>query len=470
MTSNQVTNSQFQSGFGFVNSTNGSVKTESADFSSFLANSEKKMADDVNSKTTLNKSKTEANTKINESRNETDKVENRKPVESTEKKQGSKTAEDVDDRAVESVKKAIEEIKDAIEETLEVTSEDIDKILAELGFTQLSLLVPENVTTIALNLSGAEDVIEMATNNELYENVTEIVETVKETVEGLEETLDVIPEEFKEAILNASKEVGNTLGQKTPETLINVKDTGEDEAVSLAEEKTEVKAFDKTEGLDVQTKEIKNFSIHQKETGENKGDTSEEMLSREGEDTIGPEVKAAPVSFVESLVEKTLEALNSESEVQSFSSEQTEMILNQITEKIKIDLSPENTEISLKLHPETLGNISVKVSSNSEGVMTAQFTAQNESVKAVLESQAIVLKENLEAKGVSVEAIEVMVGSHEFERNLSDSEGRGQNQPKKQTTVRRINLSEAEEEEIDDEDIINREMMRQNGNTIDYTA
>ena len=89
-----------------------------------------------------------------------------------------------------------------------------------------------------------------------------------------------------------------------------------------------------------------------------------------------------------------------------------------------------------------------------------------------METQTIVLKEALENKGVKVEAVEVTVQSHAFERNLSDngkSREESSGQPRK--SIRRINLSEPEmsEEELA-EDTLVREMMIQNGNTIDYSA
>ena len=102
--------------------------------------------------------------------------------------------------------------------------------------------------------------------------------------------------------------------------------------------------------------------------------------------------------------------------------------------------------------------------------MTAQFIAQNESVKAIIESQALVLRETLETKGVTVEAVEVMVGSHEFERNLSDSERRNEEQQTSPRAVRRLNLDAEDETELEDEDILRQDIMRQNGNTIDYTV
>lgn len=67
-------------------------------------------------------------------------------------------------------------------------------------------------------------------------------------------------------------------------------------------------------------------------------------------------------------------------------------------------------------------------------------------------------------------AVEVMVGTHEFERNLSDNERHSEQGGEKKQKVRRIDLSAMEDEPEDEEMNLQREMMIQNGNTIDYTV
>ena len=118
------------------------------------------------------------------------------------------------------------------------------------------------------------------------------------------------------------------------------------------------------------------------------------------------------MSFAENLLNKVFDKLNETTEAVTYTEIDAQRILEQITESIKVDISNELSEVNLKLHPESLGNVSVKISANHEGILTAHFTAQNESVKAIIESQAVVLREALESKGVTVEAIEVAVQSH----------------------------------------------------------
>ena len=89
----------------------------------------------------------------------------------------------------------------------------------------------------------------------------------------------------------------------------------------------------------------------------------------------------------------------------------------------------------------------------------------------------ITLKQSFEEQGIKVEAVEVTVASHAFERNLS-GEGNGnagdEAAPEKKKGARKITLSDltdsVDEEELSDEDRIVAEMMKQNGNTVDYTV
>ena len=132
--------------------------------------------------------------------------------------------------------------------------------------------------------------------------------------------------------------------------------------------------------------------------------------------------------------------------------------------------------MEMQLHPASLGNLQLQVKAK-EGIITAQFTTENEAVKQVLEAQVIQLKERLEASGVKVEAVEVMVASHGFERNLEKgSSGEQNNYTAKKVARRKINLNIMDEEDLELENVekqardIQVDMMRRNGNTLDYMA
>ena len=80
----------------------------------------------------------------------------------------------------------------------------------------------------------------------------------------------------------------------------------------------------------------------------------------------------------------------------------------------------------------------------------------------------------MEEQGIKVEAVEVAVGTHDFERNLSgESDNRQQAQDGKKKGTRKINLNELnmeEESNMDEAEQIAVAMMSAGGNTVDFTA
>lgn len=85
-------------------------------------------------------------------------------------------------------------------------------------------------------------------------------------------------------------------------------------------------------------------------------------------------------------------------------------IVDQVVNHIRIRVLPQTTSMELQLNPESLGRVHLSVSSN-QGVATATLTVQNEMAKEALESQLVVLRENLESQGLKVESVEVNVSN-----------------------------------------------------------
>ena len=92
----------------------------------------------------------------------------------------------------------------------------------------------------------------------------------------------------------------------------------------------------------------------------------------------------------------------------------------------------------------------------------------------------MILKENLEQAGVKVNAVEVSVESHAFERNL-DEQGQNNGQEAKEEeekrlrkATRRLNINDlfADDNsvELSEEESLTAEMMQADGNVMDYKA
>jgi flagellar hook-length control protein FliK len=150
-------------------------------------------------------------------------------------------------------------------------------------------------------------------------------------------------------------------------------------------------------------------------------------------------------------------------------------IIDQIVEQTKVILDTDTTTIEMQLNPENLGRILFSITSR-EGAVSAQLYAQNEAVSAALEAQIATLVENLNQAGVRVDAIEVSVAAHEFERNLEqnakDDGEQERHEEGKKSARRSLRLDSLDDLSglMTEEETLVARMMKENGNSVDFTA
>uniref|UniRef100_UPI00386B4D9D flagellar hook-length control protein FliK n=1 Tax=Pseudobutyrivibrio sp. TaxID=2014367 RepID=UPI00386B4D9D len=153
-----------------------------------------------------------------------------------------------------------------------------------------------------------------------------------------------------------------------------------------------------------------------------------------------------------------------------------ESIVNQLVEQAKVLTDAESTTMEMTLNPEGLGKIFMEVTQKGD-VITAKIFTENDAVKQALENQMATLRTELNQNSTKVTSIEVSVGAHEFERNLEQNardESRREEQMSKQSSKRnsRINLNSLDELSgiMSEEDMLIAQMMKDNGNTLDFQA
>lgn len=159
----------------------------------------------------------------------------------------------------------------------------------------------------------------------------------------------------------------------------------------------------------------------------------------------------------------------------SYVSFETKDIISQIVTSAKIEMNLDTTTMEMQLNPENLGKIYLNISTKA-GAVNATITATNEAVKEALEAQIVDLKDNLNQAGVKVDAVEVTVASHEFERNLEQNQTREEQQAMEheKNNKRRRNIEITSLDDLSglmsEEEALAAQIMRENGNTIDFTA
>ena len=151
----------------------------------------------------------------------------------------------------------------------------------------------------------------------------------------------------------------------------------------------------------------------------------------------------------------------------------TLQIMEQIAEQMKVVVTPDTTSMEMQLNPENLGKIYLHISSE-EGVVSAQFMTTNEVVKEALELQMVALRENLTQAGIKVDAIEVTIASHEFEKNLEQNQKSPDEQLQEEKTTKRRNLTVDSLDDLQgvmtEEETLVAQIMKDNGNSVDFTA
>lgn len=395
---------------------------------------------------------------------ETDAV--KESTETKETKAMDETTEKVEDELNEKAEELIEEIA----KEFGVSVEEVEKVLEELGITLTGLFDKENLTQIAVVLSGAEDVTQIVMDEGLFSKVNNLLGKMEEMLKQVSENCDITVEEVVE-YLN-KEEIVSEFGTDSSKEIV-LDDTVEVVDANMEEVvETEVKTTDDTTETMTEKENDNTVKVTEFRTSETMNRNSQNEMSQHG-----AESNQQFLTNVASDNNLQMTALNAENGLEQYFSFEAREIMQQIMDYIKVSVKPDMTNLEMQLHPAELGTLQIEVS-NKNGVLTAQFTTQDESVKAIIEGQLVILKENLNEQGLKVQAVEVTVASQQFDRNLDKNGNEGtfqnENQNAQKKQIRRINLNELDMEEdlegADDAIRIAADMMARNGNTIDFMA
>lgn len=388
---------------------------------------------------------------ISESGKAEEKAESKDVGTKTEQTETAKAegGEDLTEDA-EALERAGGEMAAMLAAQMGIPQETISTAMEELGMTEVSLLDPKNVKDLMVYLTEGADDTSILTDEAFYESVTEALNTLEEIKAGLENETGMNPEELKEAIATAQKQLMQK-AEIPEETSVRQSET-EPEAAEKPVLKFNAPKPELTESA--RTEMAAPDKMPRQESA---GKDSESPFMGNSYQSEHPEVRAE-VQTAE--VEST------------FSMTQAQEIMDQIMDYMKVSVKPEMTNLEMQLHPESLGTLHIQIS-HKEGAVTAQFIAQNESVKAALESQVMELRENLEQQGLKVEAVEVTIAQYSLDRNPEGDREESEQNGKQKKSVRNLNLRELDpedEEDLTEEERLTAQMMQSEGSTVNYMA
>ncbi|MDD3367755.1 MAG: flagellar hook-length control protein FliK [Lachnospiraceae bacterium] len=422
-----------------------------------------------------NTKKTDAEkTETANSENKTDKTDEKSDVTQKENTvEQEKQPEDLEEQK-QAVRDTAMEILNLIAEQMNVSVSDIETALKNLQMNPEDLLQIGDLKDLLVSMTEGADVSNVLTDSNLYQMMQDITTTVQNLVSELEQNYSL-----------EDGELGQLLQQMTevvPEGTSDLTFTVPEEQITEAVEEQKPVLLQKEPEM-VTQKESPEQSLNVTETviktTADNGQVTNEATGQNasGEEQTNGQQNSSVNGFVEQLISQTESVLSeiTTDSLQSMQDINAQDVIDQITEYMKVQLGRGESSVELQLHPASLGTLNVQVAAK-DGSVTAQFTAQNEAVKNVIENQMVQLKNQLEEAGVKIEAVEVTVASHEFESNLQQNNqqnGETERESKKKG-IRRIDLANIDslfaEEDADEADVLAADIMRQNGNQVDYLA
>jgi len=370
----------------------------------------------------------------------------------------------VDETAEDVEKEVIGEIADK----LDVTEEEVVEAMEALGLTVMDLTDQGNMAALVTQLNGETDPMALLTDADMFAVVEQLTDTVGEileqNVQDLSAELGLDTDEVLHMLQDAMKPQENLETDVKTGVLVEVEN--ELPAEELKEEPQAVRENPEETGEETVISRTEESRTTEQTAGQNQN-----MMNQHQESSPLVNQMFNPENVTTGGIEQP--------ELPFTSYVDTNDIINQIGEYVKIHQREGLAEMEISLNPESLGNIHLQVAAK-EGIITAVITTQNEAVREALMVQAMTLKEELNQQGLKVEAVDVTVASHEFERNMENGGEEAKNlfeQQVRKQTRRRIVIDDLKqaEELLSDEDLTEAEklqidMMAKSGNSVDFTA
>lgn len=382
------------------------------------------------------------------------------------------------------------DVKDAIKDELDVTDEQIEKAMEDLGLQFLDLTDQSNLAALVTKLSGSEDSASLLVSDAF----PQIVLKVNDLAGGLQEDLGISMEDLQqmaELVTTDVEEAGTTDNLHEPAKATE----GTEETMQKTEDvKDTVVAEEATEQVEIPTEETieptKTDETDELVTAGSKDVTTEKQTDQGQEDATDQDTDAFLKQQTKTEIHPTqdLTPMQAESPITEFASHMeptvelptgesvsVQSIIDQIVEASRTTMEGDKTTVEMLLHPEGLGKVLMEVTEEN-GQVKAHIYTQNEQVKEALENQMFQLKEQMNQSQTKVQSVEISVGTHEFERNLeagqqNQEQGQeGQNQrPKKMRNLNMNDLDDLQGLMTQEEELVTK-MMRDQGNTVNYTA
>ena len=410
-----------------------------------------------------------------------------------------------DDADMQKVDQAVEEfakeVQKEVKELLGVDDAQLEAAMKELGLTYQDLMDPVNLANLVMNLTGEEDQLGLLMNADFQE----LMQNVEVLSKNLLQELGMTPQEVAEVFAQLEQNAAQ-ITEEVPQQMQEVTDTQADvlkvqqtDDVQITEQKSQVTGLTETNAAATESVEsdgnvqnveepvsqevrVENDQTASQQEGQQEGAPENSMTTEDDASLLQQNDTTEKSIFTEHTFQQTVQTIRTDNITAAPTTAvpqnvvfNTLDVIRQVSEFTRVMYQGDTTSMEMQLNPENLGKIYVQVTAK-EGVVTAHLAVQNEIVKEALENQTIQLRENMNQQGIKVEAVEVTIASHEFERNLEQNQqGSAQDEQREQASKsprRNISMNQLDELSglMSEEEMLVAKIMRDNGNSVDFTA
>lgn len=341
-----------------------------------------------------------------------------------------------------------------LKKLLNVDDETLENLLQTTGVLIQDLLDPTAMQDFILQVNDATSVdllIDESLNN-LVQQALQLLNDVLTESTGTGNT-EVYPDEmvFQGDTASAQTEEQPAAGTEKMQMV----ETEAEPAAHITPENKTVQTDAKGSGIETDNAEVQ-ITVQTENAGDT--DASADWMKQNAEDVISNLNQAMTQAATGPALTETYDTVVSQTD-----------IVRQVVDEIKLNLSKDVTSMTLQLNPEQLGKVQIHVTTKN-GVMQAQIIAETEAARNAVESGLSLLKEAFDNRNLKVDAIEVMVGTQDYFENgeaqtQADAESGRENQRKRVTG---INLQADSDDEISENQKLESEMMKAQGNQVSY--
>ena len=398
----------------------------------------------------------------------------------------------------EEISEITNQIVDKIKSEFEVTDEEIEEAMEVLGLTIADLTKPAELRNLLMELTGTSDSIELLTNVELYDSVKEVTdfasnlftEVAKDFSLSTEQLTEMInTESFEEALNEVDVSVTSNEAETEADTEVVSEVTvdkttdaalafeNSDKANANETKPVESNNSNESEEVPIDTEKKAPDKIEKPESFTQSNLMNDEAMNERSENRKSfnfDSSKNQEFTFnqTQAVTNQTVNTVGDIVEtVTSYTTgADTDSIMRQVTDYVKVHISEDVTKMEIELHPASLGTVNMQINSQN-GQITAHLTVQNELVKSVLETQMIKLQETFDEQGTKVSAIEVTVAEYSLNSQSDNNYSEERNGRNYGSKKKGINLNEIGSlDELDEEEQLEAKVMEMNGSSVNYTA